>query len=150
PADTSILKRVTTEYTENTEKRKEVRSQTRTCQPERLSAAGRCSSAYSAFLYSLVLLSFFRVFRVFRGGSLLLALGAFLVRPLLGDAAAGLLQRRGTLGVERRETGPLAGHVRLGVDGLDRALRHAGFTIDAVGRVDVEHLLVLVEAFHRT
>src|SRR5262249_40413627 len=82
--------------------------------------------------------------------SLLLALGAFLGVGLLGDLAlAAVLEGGGALGVEGGEAGPLGRHVGLGEDGLDGALRHARLAVDAVGRVDVEHLLVLVEALHR-
>src|SRR5258708_6744113 len=34
-------------------------------------------------------------------------------------------------------------------DRLNRAFRHAGLAVDAVVRVDVQHLLALVEALHR-
>src|SRR5438067_5880820 len=78
-----------------------------------------------------------------------LALGPFLSGLLLGDAATGLLQGGGALGVQRGEAGPLAGDVGLGEDGLDRALGNARLAVDAVGRVDVEHLLILVEALYR-
>src|SRR5262249_29959256 len=64
-------------------------------------------------------------------------------------ALPAVLQRGGLLGVQRREAGPLGRHVGLGEDGLDGALRHARLAVDAVGRVDVEHLLVLVEALDR-
>src|SRR5205823_3947148 len=87
-------------------------------------------------------------FRISDLSSGLLALGAFLRRILLGDAAAGFLQRRGLLGVEGREARPLARHVGLDEDGLDRTLGYAGFAVDAVRGIDVEHLLVLVEALH--
>src|SRR5262245_30531876 len=77
---------------------------------------------------------------------LLLALGAFLGVLLLGDVAlAALLEGGGALGVELGEAGPLGGDVGLGEDGLDRALGDAGLAVDAVRRVDVQHLLVLVE-----
>src|SRR4029450_13384446 len=79
----------------------------------------------------------------------LLALRPFLGVLLLGDLAARGLERGGLLGVDGGPVGPLAGHVGLGEDGLDRALRHARLAVDAVGRVDVQHLLVLVETLHR-
>src|SRR5262249_4910698 len=34
-------------------------------------------------------------------------------------------------------------------DRLDRAFRHAGLAVDAVVRIDVQHLFALVEALHR-
>src|ERR1700677_415110 len=82
---------------------------------------------------------------------LLLAGGAFLRIGLFGDmAVAGRLDRGALLGVHRRIARPLCRHVGLGEDRLDRALRHARFTIDAISWIDVQHHVVLVKAFHRT
>ncbi len=63
--------------------------------------------------------------------------------------AAGRFQLRGFVRVQLNVALPLGGRVRLAEDGLDRAFRHARFAVDAVGRVDVEHHVVLVETFHR-
>src|ERR1022692_2494032 len=72
---------------------------------------------------------------------LLLALRAFLRVALFGDVAvAAGLEGGGALGVHRREAGPLGRHVGLREDGFHRALGDARFAVDAVGRVDVEHL----------
>src|SRR5262249_53270018 len=43
----------------------------------------------------------------------------------------------------------VVGELRLVVDGLDRAFRHTSATIDALARIDVEHVGVAVEAIHR-
>ena len=53
------------------------------------------------------------------------------------------------LGVQRREVLPLVGQVVLVEDRLDRALRDAGLAVDALVRVDVEHLGPFVEAIDR-
>ena len=44
----------------------------------------------------------------------------------------------------------LEGHFLFREDGFVRALGHARLAVDALFRVDVEHLVVLVEAFDRT
>src|SRR5256885_2052344 len=82
-----------------------------------------------------------------RGPLLLLALRAFLGRLLFGDVA-GVLERRRLLGVQLDVARPLSRGVGLGEDRLDRALGDARLAVDAVVRVDVEHLLVHVEALH--
>src|SRR5262249_17055574 len=53
------------------------------------------------------------------------------------------------LGVESDVMPPFLGNIVFMEDRLDRAFRHAGLAVDAILRVDVEHLLALVEAFHR-
>ena len=68
---------------------------------------------------------------------------------LLGDVAR-VLKGGAFVGVDLNVTIPLRRQVGLREDGFDRALGHAGLAVDAVIRVDVEHLLVHVEAFHRT
>src|SRR5262245_14288892 len=79
----------------------------------------------------------------------LLTLRPFLGRLLLGDVA-GIFQGGGALRVELDVAGPLGRAVGLDEDRLDRALGHACFAVDAVIRINVEHLLVLVETLHRT
>src|SRR5262249_38322890 len=64
---------------------------------------------------------------------------------LLGDAR----QLSGHLRVEGDVVTPRLGDGRLVEDGPDGALRDAGLAVDAVYRVDVQHLLALVEALHR-
>src|SRR5579871_2627301 len=83
--------------------------------------------------------------------ALLLALRAFLRVFLFGDVRlAALRLQLGTLiGINLRPLGPLRGDVGLGEDRFHRAFRHARFTVDAVLRIDVKHLVVLVKAFHR-
>src|SRR5581483_9264349 len=53
-------------------------------------------------------------------------------------------------GVELNETGPLLGNFLIEEDRLHGALGHARPAVDAVGRIDVELLLVAEEALHRT
>src|SRR5262245_46529131 len=79
----------------------------------------------------------------------LLALRPFLRRLLLGDVA-GIFQCGAAFRIQLDVARPLGRAVRLNVNGLDRAFRHAGLAVDAVVRIDVQHLLVLVEALHRT
>src|SRR5262245_33934094 len=90
-------------------------------------------------------------FRLYDLRLFLLAVRPFLGGLLFGDVggSAGGLQRGGPLRVELDVARPLGRGVRLGVDGLDRALRDARLAVDAVLRVDVEHHLVLVEALYR-
>src|SRR5579875_1187809 len=89
-------------------------------------------------------------FRLRTGLALLLTLRSFLwILFLRNVALAAFFQSGGTLGVELGEMGPLGRNIGLREDGLNRTLRDTGFTIDAVYRIDVKHLLVLVEAFHR-
>src|SRR5690606_30423650 len=57
-------------------------------------------------------------------------------------------QLRRALGVDFDPLLLVVGQLRLVVDRFDRALRNAGATIDALARVDVEHVLVPVEAVH--
>src|SRR5579875_1079521 len=82
--------------------------------------------------------------------ALLLALRAFLRILLLGNVAGAALFEGGrAFGVKRCKAGPLRRNVGLGEDSLDRTFGNTSFTIDAVNGIDVKHLLVLVEAFHR-
>src|SRR5688572_2962526 len=62
----------------------------------------------------------------------------------LGDH--GTLRRH--FGIEGGEVLPLLGQVVLVEDRLDRALRYASLAVDAFIRMDVEHLLALIEALH--
>src|SRR5262249_22144294 len=78
-----------------------------------------------------------------------LAAGAELRLPLLGNVAAGVLQGRTALRVERDEVLPLMRHLDRGEDGPDGALRDAGAAVNALRGVDVKHHVVLVEAVHR-
>src|SRR6516165_2912668 len=84
--------------------------------------------------------------------SLLLLIDAF--RALLGvllfcDRAATGFQLRRFLGVELGEAAPLSRNIGFREDGFDRTFGHAGFAVDAINRVDVEHMLPLIEAFDR-
>ena len=53
------------------------------------------------------------------------------------------------LGIQLREARPLRRHGAFHEDGLDRALGNARLAIDAIDRIDIEHHVVLVEAFNR-
>src|SRR5262245_41342225 len=44
---------------------------------------------------------------------------------------------------------PLRRHVGFREDRLHRAFRHTRFAVDAVHRINIEHHVVLIEAFHR-
>src|SRR5690606_20418293 len=77
---------------------------------------------------------------------LLALLGARERLPGLGDRR----QARRLLGVDRLPLRQLLGQLGLVVDGLDRALRDARAAVDALIGVDVEHLVVAVEALHGT
>ena len=82
---------------------------------------------------------------------LLLAAGPFLGVLLFGDmriAALGL-QLGGLLRVDLRPVRPLGGNIGLGEDRFDGTLRHARFTVNAVDRVDIQHHVILPEAFDR-
>src|SRR5579884_3790987 len=81
---------------------------------------------------------------------LFLALGPFLSIMLFRNLAAAVFQSGRLVRIDLGPLRPLAGHIGLGEDRFDRALGHAGLTIDAVDGVDIEHLLVLVEALYRT
>src|SRR5262249_44986031 len=74
--------------------------------------------------------------------------GRLLLRVLLFrdvPLAAGLLERSGLFGIELRVVRPLGRDIGLGEDGFHGAFRHAGFTVDAVNRIDVQHHVVLIE-----
>src|SRR5688572_29430420 len=58
------------------------------------------------------------------------------------------LALRRHLGVQCGESFPLLGDVVFLEDRLDRALGNARFAVDALVRVNVQHLLTLVEALH--
>src|SRR5262245_8135939 len=80
----------------------------------------------------------------------LLALGPFLGILFLCDMAlARGLEGGRALGIHRSKAGPLGGNVRFDEDGFDRAFRDASFAVDAVDRVDIKHLFVLIEALYR-
>src|SRR5262249_5852610 len=95
--------------------------------------SGQCRTKASCATASLLLLAFRAL------------LGVLLFRYCL----ATRLQLRRLLGVELGEAAPLSGHVGFRENGFDRALGYAGLAVDAINRVDVEHLLPLVEAFDR-
>src|SRR5688572_12986317 len=52
------------------------------------------------------------------------------------------------LGVELDEGFLVFGHIVLMKDSLHGTLGHAGFAVDALIRMDVEHLIAFVKAFH--
>src|SRR5215211_7240703 len=65
------------------------------------------------------------------GGALQSVAGAWPPRPLLPGEVGG---------VALRELGPLVGELVLGEAGVDRARLDAGVAVDALLRIDVEHL----------
>src|SRR5687767_5123810 len=79
---------------------------------------------------------------------------AGLVFPLVGVGQRGLAFRDagpvlGKLGVERDHVLLVAGHVFLGKDRVDRALRNAHRAVDALVRVDRQEVRALAEAVDR-
>jgi hypothetical protein len=69
---------------------------------------------------------------------------------LLGDMPTAALKQLYPVGVELNVRGPRRGHVVFVEDRLDQTFRHARFTIDALSRIDVKHLIVLIETLRRT
>src|SRR5581483_4220919 len=67
---------------------------------------------------------------------------------LFADVAAALAQGFGPLPVQREERLPLGRHVHGVEDRLHRALGDARPAVDALVGVDVQHLVVLVEAVY--
>src|SRR5262245_29729902 len=63
---------------------------------------------------------------------------------------AGVFEFGAFIRVDLHVVGPLCRQVGLRENGLDRALGDARLAVDAVVGIDVEHLLVHVEALHRT
>ena len=71
-------------------------------------------------------------------------------RLSLRDRFAGRLDRCRTISIELNEMGPRFGNVALVKNRFDRTFGNAGFTVDAVNRVDVEHRIVFVKTVTRT
>jgi cytochrome c oxidase subunit 1 len=65
------------------------------------------------------------------------------------DLAIDDRERLDAFGVDAEKVGLIVGDAALVVNGLDRALRHAGAAVDAGVGIDVEHLVVAVEAIDR-
>src|SRR5437879_4506341 len=65
---------------------------------------------------------------------------------LLADMPSGRLQNCHTLGVELNVLRPWCRHARFGKDRLHGAFGDARLAVDAILRIDVELLLVLIEA----
>ena len=62
------------------------------------------------------------------------------------DRAALIFQDGGMFGIEREVRLPGGGQLSVMVDRLDGAFRDASLAIDAMVRIDVQHVLVLVKA----
>lgn len=96
--------------------------------------------------------SFPRIAETLDGGDLrfLSALGAFFRILFLGRATfTRCLQSSRSLRIHLDEVRPLRGDISLDKDRLDRTFRDAGFAVDAILGVDVQHLFILPEAFDR-
>src|SRR5205823_11475833 len=72
-----------------------------------------------------------------------------IAKPRSDSANSRVLQNGYALGVERNEMLPLRRHLGSREDCGDGALRDARPAINALVRVDIEHLLILIEAIGR-
>src|SRR5262249_49922925 len=71
------------------------------------------------------------------------------LRLLLFCDAPAWFQHRDPLRVERDEMCPLRRHLSVKKDRIHRTFRYARFAVDALRRIDVKHVLVLIEALAR-